>query len=162
MMKIIFGKTLFQFLDMNKLNFLVLLICTHISCTQIEITGYEEIESYLIEEQHKKSLSSYDDIVVINEAGDCMNCNNSFSKAMAKHIDDESVLFLICTPGANVDISAYISDEKNNVILDYHNKFGKLNLVNHCAIIELGNEKIDTIIQIDLNNVQKEVNNIFP
>jgi len=163
-MMMIFLKNIpFQFLDMSKsLIYIMLFVLVFFSCASPQKSDYEKINNYLRTVHNYHELQLYKNIVVINESGTCMNCNNSFSKSMTKNIENDNVLFLICSPGRKVDISGYLDTEKSNILFDFHNKFGKLNLVNHCAIIKLEDKKIDTIIEIDVNNVREKNTIIFP
>ena len=151
---IILQQTATHFSDMNKVSVLSIFIGLFVSCTGNKETNYERIDSFLQSAYDGKSLNNYDYMIVINEEGDCLNCNKSFTKRIANYTEYENTLFLICTPGSNVDISSYIAEEKDNILLDYHNKFSDLNLTDHCAIFELKNHQIDTIIQIDAFNLE--------
>lgn len=146
----------------NKILFLLcffVMACSTVSQKKDEFT---ELKTYFNKKHHLNNLNSYNNLIVINDQGDCLNCNNKFSKAMAKNLDDSKNLFLIATSGTNVDISPYLDKEQdNNVVFDFANSFSKLNLINHSAIIKLGNQKIDSIIEIDVSNVDTTINYFF-
>lgn len=87
---------------------------------------------------HKSgNFDKFQRIIVINEEGTCINCNNSFSKAMGRHIKKEEILFILSGNGTKVDMSAYVEQNQKNIILDFNNDFGKLNIVKQCAIIDI-------------------------
>jgi len=130
------------------------------SCNN-KVTNYEKIQIF-IKNKFNKDLKSYDYLIVINEQGDCLNCNNKFSVTLSKYLDNNNVLYLVSTPGFNIDVSPYIKKDYLNVLLDYENEFSKLNLVKKCAIIDLGEQKIDTIIQVDVSNVNSVESNFKP
>jgi len=142
---------------MNKYIFIYTIILLILSCNQV--SNYEKIESLLFTEFEFENLHEMDYIVIINELGDCLNCNNAFSVAMSKYIESENILFIICGTGSRVDISPYINSTSNQVIWDKRNSFIKLNLVGRSAIIKLKKQRLDTIIEIELDT---KYNNILP
>lgn len=122
-----------------------------------EQSDYEKVAAF-IHDNYQLKLEKYDYLIVVNEQGDCLNCNNAFSTSIARYIDNDNVLYLISSPGFNIDVSPYIQKEQENVLLDFSNHFAELNLVEKCAILDLGNNKIDTIIDISLSNVSTAPN----
>jgi hypothetical protein len=137
----------------------ILLSCSDVKTTE---TYFSELDTYFKNNHNFDSLSFYHYLVVINEQGDCLNCNNKFSKAMAKNVSDKNVLFLIATSGINVDISPYLGkEEEKNILFDLNNDFKKLNLINHSAIFKLEHNKVDTIVEIDVSNVDSSPSFIF-
>ncbi len=138
---------------MNKL-YLLFLIIICVGCQ--ETTTYDKINHFLNTE-YNKDLEAFSHLVIINEMGECMNCNNKFSKSMTEYIDNESILFLICSHGVNIDISAYLDEKVDNIVYDFRNKFATLNIVNHCSIISLDEEKSCAVTEIDVNNLNESM-----
>ena len=123
---------------------------------------YAVIESFLEENNASIVLEDFKYIVLINEEGGCVNCYNSFSKAMAKNIKLDSTLFIVSSTGHNIDISAYLDNKyRDNVILDQRKKIITSKIANNPRIIFLGNHKIDSVIDINLNNYKNHIDN-FP
>ncbi len=141
---------------MNKiLSFIVLLLITF-ACKSPN--DFERIENFLKEKTEAKiRLSNYKALVVLNETGTCINCNFAFTNVMSDYIEKDQILFLVSSSGSHIDISAFLDANKSNVVFDYDNQFSQLNLVNHCAIIEFKNLKIDTIIEINLDNIELSI-----
>lgn len=106
---------------------------THLDTTSI-------IRDFYFEETQKDDFSKYRRVVIINENGTCLNCNNAFAQAHAKNIADDSTLFIVSSEGAMVDISPYISRQRPNVIWDTFYAFESLLTMNQCAILELNPE----------------------
>ncbi len=149
-------------MKLSNLIFVALMgIFFNFSCKNEVISNYAKIDKFLSTKYHKK-INKYDYLIIINEQGNCLNCNNNFSKSVSKHIKSDNVLYIISTQGFNVDISPYVNKNHSNVLFDYDNEFSKLNLVKKCAIIDLGEHKIDTIIQIDAYNISNSINNFNP
>jgi len=145
---------------MNKIY--TLLICTLLLCLQScqekhEESDYDRIDNFLSNELGFSNLDDFDMLAVINEMGDCMNCNNSFSKTMAEHTANKKLLFLISTPGTRVDISEYIDKGNTNVLYDFHNHFKNLDLINRSAILKFKHVALDTIIEIKADNLQEQI-----
>lgn len=153
-------KILFRFLPTNSMFLFIFLFFSFYSCGNKELSTYDQIEYFFNENYQFNHLNEYNYLVVINEKGDCMNCNNSFSLAMSKNIKKSNVLFLISSPGYSIDISSYTKDKKHNVFYDYREKFNELNLINHSAIFIFNNNKVDSIIQINSSNLNNQID--FP
>lgn len=143
---------------MNKISIYILGLFLIFSCSKVK--DYEKIDSFLKSELNYKDLKDKEFLIVINEMGSCINCNNAFSKYMAKYIDSEKVLFLICSSGSRIDISMYINSEENHILYDMYNKFSGLNLINQSGIFKLKNEEIDTLIKINLKNINQNLNEL--
>lgn len=155
MMSIIFKKTPIPYLVMNNL-FKILFLLFLTSCSS-ETSQYDKLENFLSEELDFSDLDDYNAVVVINEMGDCINCNDSFSKMMTKHLKNKRFLYIISTSGTKVDVSGYLNSDTDNILFDFRNNFKNLNLLEKSAIIMIENNKIDTIIQIDKDNLNDEV-----
>lgn len=141
----------------SKLSTLLFLILVFTACDEGD-KEYNQIVDFFDANYKGLTISSYDCIVVINEEGECMTCNNTFSLAMSNFIDNDNILFLISSAGGTIDISNYLADkERDNIALDFGRKFADLELIDHCAIINLEQNCIDTIIEIDLTNLQENV-----
>lgn len=120
-------------------------------------TKYDVLKTYIQDTFHDVQLDNYEYIVVINELGECLNCNNSFSKGMSKYLSNERVLFLITSLGARVDISDYLHQKNKNILRDFNSKFNDLINVNHCAILKLNQQSIDTIIEVNNYNLNRSL-----
>lgn len=115
-------------------------------------SGYEKIERFY--HQFKKGdFGRFKRVIVINEEGTCLNCNNIFAQSQFQKVDEASNLFIVSAQGTRVDISAYISKNAPNLIMDYTNEFGRLNLVKGCTIFELENKQISKTTLIKADNV---------
>ena len=143
-----------HFSSMNKLkHYICILIIFFVGCA--EPSNFERIDDLLKSEFRFKQLTDYDQIIVINEMGECMKCNNTFAEGMSRYLDRDNLLFVICSAGNRVDISPFIEEEKANVILDYGNEFESLGLIHHCAIFELDDKKVDAIVEVSTDNVHE-------
>ena len=118
---------------------------------------YEKIDSFT-QDKFNLSINTYDYVVVINEQGECMECNGNFTKSMKEFIDHKNVLFLISCAGNMIDISGFKQQNQKNIQYDYRNDFGKLLSLEHCAIIDLkdGTASVQEINTMNLYSELKE------
>ena len=124
-----------------------------------ETTDFKKIEAFLLAHDHQTNLEEYDYLLIINEGGKCLNCNDVFARVMAKFKTNNNILYIVSGEGVMIDISAYLFDSSaTNIILDEAQTFSDLNLVNQCAIIALDDQQIDTIIEINLENMKSNIN----
>ena len=131
-------------------SLLILLLLITGSCAKP--SNFEKIESFYL--QFKKGdFNQFKRVIVINEEGTCINCNNLFARSQAKQVDETTNLFIVSGQGTRVDISAYISKNAPNLIVDYRNEFSRLDLVKGCTIFELENRKIVRTTYIKPENI---------
>lgn len=144
-----------HFSIMNKSIVIVLLTLFFSSCGEAikPKTEFEKLEQFCSVKGLVKSLADYYLVVIINDDGNCLNCNNIFADKMSDRINDENVLFILSEDGTKVDISAYIDSQSENVIWDINGDFDKLNLVESCSLFELENNKIVDKTAIDATNI---------
>ncbi len=135
---------------MNRFSLILLLILA--ACQSP--SQYQKVDDFLSSINPDINLKDYKSVVVINERGSCIHCNAAFNTAISKYIDRTEVLFVISSSGNHIDISPYLQNKYSNIVLDYANNFYKLGLVNQCAILILEHQRIDTIIDIKLDNIQ--------
>lgn len=120
------------------------------------LSNYEKLVQYCTDKN--QTLDHYTTIIVINEIGTCINCNNIFSKSQGKNLDSDSILFIVSGIGTKVDLSAYVDRKAPNLIYDDSAGFDTLNIVKSCAIITISGKKINSIEEINVKNVY-EVSN---
>lgn len=136
----------------NSNSLLILLLLIAGSCTQQ--SNFEKIERFYY--QFKKGdFNQFKRVIVINEEGTCINCNNLFAQSQAQQVDETTNLFIVSGQGTRVDISAYISKNAPNLIMDYKNEFSRLDLVRGCTIFELENRKIVRTTYIKPENMNQ-------
>lgn len=133
----------------NKYSVLViLLICTlSFSCKQK--SDIEKIQDYYLVHKPDGKFEKYRKIIIINELGNCINCNNRFSLQMSYSINNQSILFIVSGMGSKVDISPYINILQENIIWDTKSEFDQLKITKACAIIDIDigrNTKITEIL----------------
>ncbi|MNK24848.1 hypothetical protein D3C87_431630 [compost metagenome] len=134
----------------NSNSLLILLLFVTGSCTKP--SNFEKIESFY--RQFKQGdFNRFKRVIVINEEGTCLKCNNIFAQTQAQKVDETENLFIVSGQGTRVDISAYISKNAPNLIMDYKNEFSKLNLVKGCTVFELENRQIIKTTYIQPGNV---------
>ena len=118
---------------------------------QKQLSRTEKLKAYC--SIHQQNLHDFLQIVVINEIGSCINCNNIFAKSQTQNLNSDSTLFIVSGIGNKVDLSAYIDKKSAHLIFDESQSFDSLKIVKSCAIISLKNDTIYRIEEIDINNV---------
>lgn len=134
-------------------SILILISCENESSREIQqkLSANELLAQYC--ENHEQNLKAYNHVIVINEIGTCINCNNIFAKAQGNNLYSDSTLFIVSGIGNKVDLSAYIDNNSTNLILDQSADFDTLDIVSSCAIITLEGKQIKSIENINVNNV---------
>ena len=117
-------------------------------------SNYQKLVNFC-NENELNNIEKYHSVIVINEEGNCINCNNSFAKFQSKFLDQEDFLFIVSGYGTKVDISGYVDKSSENLILDPKNKVGDLGLVSSCAFIEIVNSDSLKITPVNLSNVER-------
>lgn len=117
------------------------------------LSSFEKLELYCKSKQ--KTIANYKHVIVINEIGTCINCNNIFAKNQGENLNADSTLFIVSGIGNKVDLSSYIDRESSNLIFDEAAGFDSLNIVKSCAIITLSKDSIRSIELINVNNVHE-------
>lgn len=139
---------------MNRL-FLLLLIVFLQSCSQKIESDYQSIESFLNKGKYNVNLEDFSKLVVINDKGDCIVCNNTFAKYISENISKSNTLFIISQDGTKVDISAYIDiEEPSNIIFDYKDDFSDLGIIRGSGIITLKDKEVIDVFIVTPQNIQ--------
>lgn len=99
----------------------------------------EKIREYYYSNKPDGNFENFHKVVIINELGNCINCNNKFALQMSDSINNEEILFIVSCSGAKVDISPYLDKNQNNIIVDRLAKFDLLQISNACAIVDVEN-----------------------
>lgn len=120
----------------------------------------DELRQFFSENYNLENIYDKDILIVINEHGDCLNCNSNFSKLVAKYRDDEQVVYLISTPGSKVDISFYMDYDSKNIYFDFFDKFSEISNLQSSAVYFLGENKTEDIVEINPNNIQELITRI--
>lgn len=138
---------------MNK-RYLFLILLFLLGCTPKHKSKYQKIEDFVIHHSSNKSLADYSTLVIINAKEiKCIACDNAFSVFMSKKVQNPKVLFIVSDDGATIDISGFLDQKRPNIILDRHEEFAKLNIVNGCSILHLNNHKIVDSIEVNYKTI---------
>lgn len=114
---------------------------------------YALLASYF-EDAHNHQLdeSSWG-IVVISNRG-CITCNRKFADFMAQQNENSNLIYIITASSSAIDISPFINMNSKFVFFDERNKIGKLSLLEGSGFIFLGDQQIDTVIEIKANQIE--------
>lgn len=103
-------------------------------------SNFKKTQKFYKKHQPDGDFSKFYKIVIINELGNCINCNNKFALQMADSINNPNILFIVSATGARVDISSYINKEQDNIIWDTKLEFNTLEIAKTCAMIDVLND----------------------
>lgn len=119
-----------------------------------ELTNTQIVSKILDDSLGIERVEQYNRIFILTERG-CVSCNRSFSNFIEKELDDHSLCILNAS-GRIVDISYYLENELKNVVFDYDNLFITNNIVETSSVIYLKNKEIDTIIELNVEQLEKQ------
>lgn len=127
---------------MKRYSYIVLIVLLINSCNNhtTKTRDDDEIEiikKFYLSQTSRDDFSKYYSVILINECGSCLNCNNAFALAHSDEIEDDSVLFIISSCGVKIDISPYIIDKRSNVIWDSSSIFEEMLPLKSCKKINL-------------------------
>lgn len=138
------------------LLFLIVLSCEKELLTENE-NFLENLKEYFQFKHNKKLDNSLKRVFILTDKN-CHSCNKFFAKTIEKNINDSSSLLVVCASSSKIDLSTF--EGANNVFFDMKNK--KSPLFANSKIVFLNQGKIDTIININIENVdsfQKQIEN---
>lgn len=136
-----------SYCKMNRLGLLLIATSLFSSCNisydSSNIENYNDvdtaaiIQSFYNEYAKDTNFSHFQKVILINEHGSCLNCNNLFSLEHENEVNSDSVLFIISSYGCRIDISKYITNPHDNVIWDSLCLLDELLLFEKCEILDL-------------------------
>jgi hypothetical protein len=73
---------------------------------------------------------------------------------MAPQNENSNLIYIITASSSAIDISPFINMNSKFVFFDERNKIGKLSLLEGSGFIFLGDQQIDTVIEIKANQIE--------
>lgn len=95
-------------------------------------------------------------ILLLDEIG-CLSCIESYANLIANYVNYKNTVIVITATGARLDISAFLGDTANNIFFDDRQEFKKMTSLKNSSAIFFHNETIDTIVTIDINNLEEKL-----
>jgi hypothetical protein len=115
---------------------------------------YKILSEYFYEKHHVNLNKDIKKVLVLTEKN-CMGCNAHFSKFIANQINDQSCILLVAASGTMVDISAFTTQQYNNVFFD--EAAAETNeLFSDTRAILLKNNAVDTIISVKAQQIEQQ------
>src|SRR5690554_8111708 len=91
---------------MNRLLFFLFTFSIlFLGCNSNNLDDYDRIKLFLTKHNFSGNLDDFNEIIVINDKGDCIQCNNDYAKFISKKKADTKIIFIISQDGTKVDIS---------------------------------------------------------
>jgi hypothetical protein len=140
---------------MSKLIYLIVLF----GCSSPQKENRDLLKSCISFLEQKK-ITIYTEqeqsIFFINETG-CIACIKSFSNLITNYVNNKSTAIIISVSSSSLDISAFLNDTAANIYFDDNNEFKKATGLESSSAIFIKNESIDTVITIDINNLEEKL-----
>lgn len=121
----------------NSIFLLIIVSAILGSCNRKAASEAEKIKSFYYQCVPDGDFGRFSRVVIINELGTCMNCNNRFASCQYADIDNDSVLYIVSSQGARIDISKYTDSARSNVVWDTMFLFNDLGISDTCTVIHL-------------------------
>lgn len=126
---------------------LAILLLTSCFLSDEKAETYHRLEKYLASQG--LDIKTKQSVLILNKRG-CINCNKQFAGLLQYYVDNKNVVIINLEDGNKVDISPLLI---KSVINDHENKFSDYMEIENSTAVFLKNEKIDTIISIEANNI---------
>ena len=121
-------------------------------------SDFLNLEKVLLETKNYKLSDSIKVVFVLTEK-ECMTCCEKFADFAKLYLDDEKILFLIYASGTGIDISAF-EERKSNVLFFEMEELATQQLSNASKAVFLSKKHVDTIIEIQTFQLEKQLDNI--
>lgn len=97
-------------------------------------------------------------LVVFLSENTCPSCNQIFSRTIEQHVlGRDSVLVIVNAKGRSVNLTSYWDYKGKNLVFDYTDNFYRLHLSSGSCFIILDENRIDSIVSINPDNLQESV-----
>ena len=146
-------------LNLKNSILLVFLSILIMGCTPKE--NRTPLEIFLSDIDSTKMISDYKAIVYVADANACPSCLEKLAHTTQDYLlNKDSVLIIVNSTGARLDISAFKSDTLHNVVFDYRGKFYQLELFKSkgSGVVLLQNNQVDSIIEINAEDLEEKIN----
>lgn len=145
---------------MNRLLFFLFTFSIlFLGCNSKNLDDYDRIKLFLTKHNFSGNLDDFNEIIVINDKGDCIQCNNDYAKFISKKKADTKIIFIISQDGTKVDISPFLENSnKENIIFDYKDEFSLLNIIKGSGVIKLQDNQIKETFIVTPQNIQDILN----
>lgn len=130
-----------QYCAMNR-SLLLCLMLFFFSCTVGPEDKSDLIRDFYMKAKPEGSFDNFEKVIVISEKTTCLNCTNWFATKLADSLEIPETLYVVSGTGAKIDISPYIDEEQDNLILDFNSHFDKTRILDGSGIIYLDDGKV--------------------
>lgn len=144
------------------LNFLLLTNLLLIGClgssSNSSSKDYAELKAYMKKVHSYKLDPNINTIFVLTDKG-CAPCNKKFAKRL-ELMDNDSSVILITAKQTSINLSSFDISTKKNVFHDLYFS-DDYSFLRRSKVIYLGESKIDSVIQLNLPELDDQFNTIF-
>ncbi len=137
-------------------KFLLLLASVILGCGKP--TQDELLARYLTNHADIKAAHYPKAVVVVSEDG-CGHCNRAFADMVRPRTSNSNCLFIVRLEGGSLDMNGFM-EKGPNLSFDDDRAFKKLGILQGSGLILLDGENIDTVIPVQLDNIQGRLERI--
>jgi hypothetical protein len=141
------------------INFIFLFLffsCTN-SIKQNDIkSSYQRLDSFCVVNKICL-LDTIKSIFILSDNG-CISCSKSFIPFIEKYLAKKHTLFIITASSSRLDLSFLENINHKNIYLDYNKEFEELKIIEKSGVIFTAQNKIDTILELEANQLFAQFN----
>lgn len=117
-------------------------------------SDYQKLCDYFTE-VHEYNIEKNTKVVFVITENNCPGCNKGFAQLTDNYLHSDSAVFLITATGGRLDISGYDATQ-SNVFFDNRKNQYEYDFCKKTSAIFLGENNIDTILNIEADNINKQ------
>lgn len=111
----------------------------------------------VFKEKGVKINENTEGVFILDDEG-CLTCNRAFGTIISKLLDNQKVNFIVTADANKVDISDYLEKSyQPNILIDRKKTIFKNEFFNHSTILFMSKLQIDTIIIINVNDLEQQM-----
>ena len=130
--------------------------CTN-SIKQNEIkSSYQKLDSFCVVNKIC-FLDTIKSIFILSDNG-CISCSKSFIPLIEKYLVKKQTLFIITASSFRLDLSFLENINHKYIYLDYNKEFEELKIIEKSGVIFTAQNKIDTILELEANQLFAQFN----
>lgn len=130
------------------------LSCQNKSKVKQTNSTYQNLDSFCLANKIC-DLDTINALLILSDNG-CISCNKSFISIVNKYLTKRKTVTLITASSARLDLSFLEDKILKNIYIDYSKEFEGLKILDKSGVIFITKNKIDTIVELDVNQLEKQ------
>lgn len=137
----------------------ILLSCSKKTKKEPFVSDYNKYSLFFSNNNFAAFNAETSAVLLLNDHG-CLPCIKMYSNFVSGYINFKNVIIVLDSEGTYFDISPFINDTIKNIFWDTHQEFKNVSGINYSAAILWKNQKIDTTIEINFENLEGKLSYI--